>query len=159
MYVCMYVCMCIGIHTLCLDVKRGHGDHSLSTTGPKEGMTYERLNGEKTFITGAVDLLKRTFRHSLGPGAVRCISPRERRKEVGEPSQTGCPGAPPSASRLMAMPGVTQLTKWGGAKGEQAATVSLSLFSLFFFFLFLLARHPQNAGAPRVPRFPVEPRL
>ena len=29
--------------------------------------------------------IEATFRHSLGPGAVRGISPRGRRKEVGEP--------------------------------------------------------------------------
>jgi len=92
-------------------VTRGYGDHSpLRVVHPtqqgflREGAVYYWCGG----------CIEATFRHSLGPGAVRGISPG-RRKEVGNPSpphyfRGGVQAGLPSASRLIAMPGATQLT-------------------------------------------------
>jgi hypothetical protein len=58
--------------------------HTLRRHG-REGRGGLYTVERETFINGVVDLLKRHSGYSLGPGAVRGISPQGRRKEVGEP--------------------------------------------------------------------------
>jgi hypothetical protein len=49
----------------------------------------EGRSGRETSITGAMDLLKRYPGYTLGPGAVRGISPRGRREEMGTLNHSG----------------------------------------------------------------------
>jgi len=93
-----------------LSAARSHHD------GEGESARWDpRGAGERDVYYWWGRFIEATFRHSLGPGAVHGISPRGRHKEVREPFSPpllhgGCPGAPPSASCLIAMPGATQLT-------------------------------------------------